>query len=100
VSRLEDLDIGALPREELPALLGRLVELEARIRLRLAETPAQPAAPASRAIDPDEGAAIAGQSRRWLLARTRGLAFRRDHSRKVVVFDEAGLRRWLLERRP
>jgi hypothetical protein len=94
---LTDLDVDALPRGELPALLGRLTELEARVRLRLAEPPAPKAE--SRALDPDAAAALAGVSRRWLLEHTRGLACRRDHSRKNVRFDEAGLRAWLTTRR-
>jgi len=33
-------------------------------------------------------------SRKWLLRHTRGLRFRHNHSRKVVMFEEGGLRRW------
>jgi hypothetical protein len=85
-------------REELPALLGRLTELEARVRLRLAEVPASPAL-ASRTIDADEATRIAGTSKRWLLAKTRGMGLRRDLSRKQPRFDEAALRAWLAGRR-
>lgn len=92
-----ELDVAAVPRDELPALLGRLVELEARVRIRLVEAPSP--APALRLINADEGAAIAGTSKRWLLSRTRGLGFRRDLSRKRARFDEAGLREWLGTRR-
>ena len=96
---LPDLDIAAIPRDQLPRLLGQFAEAEARVRLRLAEpvlpTTAQPSEP----IDADRGAAIAGTSKRWLLAKTRGLRFRRDLSRKQPRFDEAGLREWLATRR-
>jgi hypothetical protein len=99
----EDLDrlVRESPRDELPALLGRLVELEARVRLRLAEISAAPsaAAAATRTIDGDEAAAIAATSKRWLLSKTKGVRFRCDLSRKQPRFDEAGLRRWLAERR-
>jgi hypothetical protein len=94
-------DVGRLAREaareELPALLGRLTEAEAVIRLRLAEA-VVPTTTTSRTIDADEAAKIAGQSKRWLLGHTRDKKFRTDHSRKVVKFDEAGLRGWLAGR--
>jgi hypothetical protein len=93
-----DFDVGAVPRADLPGLLGRLVELEARVRLRLLE-PAQPATPSSRQLTAAEAAAIAGTKPRWLLTRTKGLGFRYDLSRKQPRFDEAGLRVWLATRR-
>ena len=100
MAALEDVDVAGLRREELPAVLGKLVELEARVRLRLAEAPVSAAAPAeSRMLDADEAAGVAGCSPRSLRARTRGMAFRRDWSRKVARFDEAGLRAWLGRRR-
>lgn len=98
---LDALDIAAVPREELPSLLGRLVEAEARVRLRLADpaTTAPQDSEAARLLPADEAAAIAGTSPRWLLAATRGMRFRHDLSRKQPRFDEGGLRRWLAERR-
>jgi hypothetical protein len=98
VSSLE-LDVAAVPRDELPVVLGRLVELEARVRLRLAEAPAVTAATVSQVVDADAGARIAGTSKRWLLARTRGLKFRLDLSRKQPRFVVGGLRAWLSTRR-
>lgn len=92
-----ELNIDQVPRADLPALLGRLTELEARVRLRLAE-PAVVLSP-SRTIDADEAAIIAGTSRRWILTRTRGMKFRSDLSRKQPRFDEAGLRAWIAQRR-
>jgi len=95
-----DADLDVVNREELPALLGRVVELEARIRLRLAEVPAAPTPTAgTRMIDADEAAVITGASKRWLLSHTKGMKFRCDLSRKQPRFDEAGLRTWLAERR-
>ena len=94
-----DLDVATVPREELPAILGKVVEIEARIRIRLTE-PAQAVATAdSRLVDADEAATIAGTNPRWILSHTRGLKFRRDLSRKQPRFDEAGLRAWLASRR-
>lgn len=46
-----------------------------------------------------EAASIAGVSPRWLLRHTRGLAFRKDLSRKNVRFEHDGLMRWLGSRR-
>lgn len=100
-----DLDVDQLEPAELPAALGRLVELEGRVRLRLAAAVAQAGVPGGasaagdRTIDSDEAAAIAGTSTRWLLSATRGLAFRVDLSRKQPKFLERGLRAWLASRR-
>ena len=84
-------------REDLPRLLGQLAEAEAVARVRLLEP--QSAPEPSRTLDPDEAAAIASVSRRWLLAHTKGLRFRDDKTRKMVRFDERGLRAWLAGRR-
>ena len=86
-------------RDELPELLGRITTVEARVRLRLADAPAPAAAATADPIDGDRGAAIAGTTKRWLLAKTRGMRFRCDLSRKQPRFDEVGLRRWLEGRR-
>ena len=85
-------------RDDVPALLGWLTELEARLRLRLAE-PVPTAAATSRTMNAAEAAAIAGTSSRWLLRATRGLKLRCDLSRKQARFDETGLRAWLAGRR-
>jgi hypothetical protein len=82
------------PREDLPSLLGRLAEAEARIRIRLADVPTVTPPPPSRVIDGEEMATIAGTSKRLILARTRGMRFRCDLSRKQPRADEAGFRRW------
>lgn len=94
------VDLDALTRDELPALLGRVVELEARIRLRLATDifGAKPPT-SSRTLTAEEAAEIAGTTKRWLLAHTKGMKFRTDHSRKCVRLDEVGLRGWLAGRR-
>lgn len=96
-----DVDVDALDVAELPAVLGQVVELEARIRLRLAGavTPAASPTAADRLIDAAAAASLAGTSTRWVLRATRGLSFRKDLSRKLPRFDEAGLRGWLLNRR-
>ncbi len=99
MTALLTLDVAAVHREDLPGLLGRLVELEALVRLRLAEAVMPAATPEPRILDATQAAAVAGTSTRWLLTATRGRGFRKDLSRKQPRFDEAGLRRWLVERR-
>jgi hypothetical protein len=96
---LDDLEVAALPREKLPEVLGRLVELEARVRLRLAEVPASSEPTPGRVIDGDEAARVAGASKRWVLAHTRGLKFRVDLSRKAPRLLEEPFREWLATRR-
>ena len=60
------LDVASVPREELPSLLGALVEAEARVRLRLAETPVNaPPAAAAAPIDSKRAAEIAATTSRW-----------------------------------
>src|SRR5688500_15324022 len=86
------------PREDLPSLLGAVVTIEARLRLRLAESTA-PAPAAPVVLDAAAAAVVAGTSVRWLLSKTRGLAFRADLSRKQPKFREDGLRAWLAGRR-
>ncbi len=96
---LPDVDVANIPRDELPALAGRLAELQARIALRLSAL-APAAAAQSRILAVDEAVAVAAApSARWLLHATRGHRCRRDLSRKAARFDEAELRRWLAERR-
>ena len=94
-----EVNVADVPREDLPELLGRLAELTARVQLRLVEMPEPTATAPVRLLDADQAAQIAGTSRRWLLAHTRGLRFRQDLSRKQSRFEQAGLRRWLEGRR-
>jgi hypothetical protein len=96
------------PIEELPSLLGSLAEAEAMVRLRL-NTVTAPATFVSgngyetgpeRLLTPTEAASIVGAvSSKWILRHTKGLRFRRDLSRKVVRFEDAGLRRWASARK-
>jgi hypothetical protein len=39
---------------------------------------------------------LPGVTRRLLLRRTKGLRFRREFSRKKILFEEAGLRKWIV----
>jgi hypothetical protein len=51
---------------------------------------------AERLLSPEQAASVVGGvSAKWMLRHTKGLRFRRDLSRKVVRFEESGLRRWV-----
>jgi excisionase family DNA binding protein len=65
-----------------------------------APAPATATADTSAALDVDQVAARCGMSRQWLYrqARKGALPFARRLGRRLV-FDEAGLRRWLERRR-
>jgi predicted DNA-binding transcriptional regulator AlpA len=79
-------------------------ELE-RLRFTLWQTMTAPPAPASpdssRALDVGAVIARTGMSKQWLYraARAKQLPFARRIGRRLV-FDEAGLERWLAGRRP
>lgn len=90
-----DVDVERLDRAELPAVLGRLVELEWRIRIRLTDPPVSPPTSAVSLLTSEAAASIAGTTERWLLSKTRGMSFRCDLSRKQPRFAETGLRSWL-----
>ena len=97
-----------LPVDALTAILGRVGGLQAVIQAELvaARTTAAmaPNGPVGSAATPamltaDEAAALLHWSRRSLLRRSRKLPFTRRLSRKVILFDRAGLRDWLATRR-
>jgi hypothetical protein len=48
----------------------------------------------------DQAAALMGVSRRWLLRHAAKLPFTRRISRKNLRFSEAGLRKWLVAKKP
>jgi hypothetical protein len=100
VDDLDDLPRAAaqLPADQLPRLVGRLVEAEVIARLRLMQQPSASPPPPARLIDAAEAAAIAGSSVRWILSATRGHRCRCDLSRKRPRFDDAAFRDWLAQR--
>ena len=90
------IHVDDVSRDDLPGLIGALAELSARAIARLHEPVAVTDTPkASRLIDADQAAAIAGTTRRWILTATKGRRFRQDLSRKQPRFAESGLRTWL-----
>ncbi len=98
-----DQAIAEAGADELPAFVGRLVELEERARLRLrteiqATPNGQPSKEAERWLTPAEAAALFKVTPRWLNRATRAqkLRFRRQLSGRLVRYEEGGLRRWLV----
>jgi len=103
-----DQAVNICPTDDLPAIVGRLVELEerARLRLRTAPTPTPAVAPAPGGwIAPEVAANIAGfpldtaQSRRRSVRKiyewARGKAWANRPTRRTLLVNEAGFRAWL-----
>lgn len=92
--------IRETPIVDLPSLIGVFEAFKKQAEFRLLreaqETTAARQPEPERLLTPEEALGLLGGnvSRRWLLRHTRGRSFRRDHSRKVVRFEERGFRRW------
>ncbi|MBX7185029.1 MAG: helix-turn-helix domain-containing protein [Vicinamibacteria bacterium] len=94
-----EIDIATVPRDELPAVLGRLVELEARVRMRLSEPTEAPAgAAADRNLDVHEAAARLGMSAAWLYRNGAELPCSVRIGRRLL-FSERGLEAFLARRK-
>ena len=88
--------------ERIPALLAQLASVQVILLSRLAVAPNGSKAPApppdDRYLTADEAAAILRRSPRWLY-RQKKLPFVRRISRKVILFSESGLRRYMASRK-
>lgn len=101
-------DLAAMVREaqieDLPALLGRLVEAEAiaRLRLSIAAVPASTngygAPEADENLAVTEAARQLGVSTRWLYREARRLPFAVKIGRRLL-FSRRGLERWNRQQR-
>jgi hypothetical protein len=96
------IDLLASPEElervapaDVPALLGELAVVDAKLRLRLMVVEAPKRKENARFLTPDEAASIASADVKWLLRATRGLPFRHKPTAKVIRFAEAEFRDWL-----
>ena len=94
--------IAEAPREDLPELVGRLVEAEERARLRLrtdttSSAPQEPAEP-ERMLTPEEAALAANVPVKRIYTWARGQRWASRPSRKCLRIREAGFRRWLSAR--
>ena len=87
--------------EDLPTLAGQLRQAELLCEVRLRATPSiasgngQGGKGSEHLLTPEEAACIARVPVKWLFRRTKGLRFRRNLSRKRILFEESGLRKWL-----
>jgi hypothetical protein len=87
--------------EDLPALLGRLVEAEERARLRLRNEGAPPAGnekpgeEGERWLTPEQAAGIAGIPVKRLYEWARGKRWASRPSRKCLRIAESRFRTWL-----
>ena len=90
-----DLDVEQLDRAELPAVLGDLVELQARVLLRLAEVPA--VATEDTNVSVEEAARRLGVSVRFCYRRAKELPAVRMGRR--LCFSSRGLDEFIRKRR-
>jgi hypothetical protein len=96
--------ITSIPPDTIPAMLGDIEAVRIRLLARFitSHTPATPpdekALSTDRLLKPAEAAALMGVTVRWLHQHRRAFPFARKLSRRVLRFDEGGLRRWLAHR--
>ena len=96
--------ITSIPLDTIPAMLGDIEAFRIRLLARFitSHTPATPpdekAHSTDRLLDPAQAAALMGVTIRWMYHHHRTLPFARKLSRRVLRFDEGGLRRWLAHR--
>lgn len=85
------------------ALTARLGALAARMAKDKFEEQrlAHAEATGEHLLSVDEAAAIigGGVDKDWVFRHTKGQRFRRGFSRKAILFEEGGLRRWIASRR-
>ncbi len=97
-----DRAIAEAAPEELPALVGRLVELEEKVRLRLRAANGnghqEPKAEPERWITPDQAGAIAGVGRERIYSWARGQRWASRPSKRCLRISESGFQRWLQRR--
>ena len=93
------------PAESVPALLGDLECLRARLWAKLV-TPSMngnahsvPPSETDKLLPPEEAAELLHVKVSWLYRNWKRLPFARKLSRKALRFSEAGLRRWQATKR-
>lgn len=90
---LAEVDVAAVPRDELPELLGKVVALQARVLLRLAEAPTMAPTEPDQNLDVAAAAARLNMSKRYLYRHADELGAVRIGSR--ILFPERRLARFL-----
>jgi excisionase family DNA binding protein len=89
--------VAALPVEGLPAFVTQLAAVLAAAGARLSSAAPTPSLAPARLLTVDEAATCVGMSKDWLYRHKTKLPFTRRVGRKVL-FDQAGLARWVAAR--
>ena len=89
------------PAESVPALLGDLECLRARLWVKLVTPSTHPVPPSEteKLLPPKEAAELLQVKISWLYRNWKRLPFARKLGRKTLRFSEPGLRRWQATRR-
>ncbi|HTK30648.1 MAG TPA: helix-turn-helix domain-containing protein [Candidatus Saccharimonadaceae bacterium] len=91
-----------LTREDAAALLARLAGVQTAVAAQLVAPqlrPLESRQAADRLMSPEEAATVLGVTVRWLYRHAKQLPFAVRLGRKVLRFSEAGLRRYLTQKR-
>lgn len=86
------IDVTAVPRDEIPAVL---CALSARLLAEPAPVPATTTAPADNWLSVEQAGAQIGRSPRWFYRNAKRLPFVKRLSRKVLLVSEQGMKRWI-----
>lgn len=97
----------SVPADEIPALLGALERIRARLWQRLNEAPTPSSATpkrdqraADRLLTTREAAQLLGVKPRWLYSHAHEIPGVQRLSRRCLRFSERKLRRWMDQRSP
>lgn len=96
-----------VPRQQIPTVLARLAAeqaalsaLQGALTARLVSSQSEPRPdPVDRLLTADEVAGMLGMTKRWVQRRARRFPFARKLSDRAVRYSEAGLKRWMVNRR-
>jgi predicted DNA-binding transcriptional regulator AlpA len=94
--------IAALPRDDVPELLGELERVRTRLwahllRYRDEQQQTERLSSDDRLLTATEAAQLLGVTAKWLYRHHRYLPFARRLSRKVMRFSSLGAARWLAQ---
>jgi hypothetical protein len=95
---LPELDVAAIPADQLLATLAKLAAWQSQVAARLmtpAPAPEAAADGSDRLLTTAEAAALLRRSVKWLYRRNGNLPFARKLSDRSWVYSERGLHRWL-----
>jgi predicted DNA-binding transcriptional regulator AlpA len=99
---LPELDVAAIPADQLLATLAQLAAWQSQLAARLmtpAPAPEAVADGSDRLLTTVEAAAILRRSVKWIYRHQKTLPFARRLSARSWVFSERGLQKWLARQR-